>query len=180
MTEESQHPGRDGVAHGPVIDYDQLRSLVEQAVPFNRFTGVELVELADGRAKARLGLVDDLRNHVGTMHAAALFQVAEFAAASAFVGAFAVHMNKVTFVARKAEIDYSGPARGDVEAIGKLTGETAEVLREVSERGHTRTGAVGEARDPDGVVVATVRVTFDVRPLDEPLAVDLPVREGAR
>ncbi len=147
----------------PAIDFATIKAQIERAVPFNRHVGVELIEVAEGRAAARLGHADELSNHVGTMHAAALFLVGEFAAAIAFVGAFAPHMEGIRFVARQVEIDYVEAATGSVTASGRYTIPVGKVLNDIASDGRTRTHAESEVRDEAGTLVATLRVTFDVR-----------------
>ncbi|MFE3170613.1 PaaI family thioesterase [Amycolatopsis sp. NPDC059090] len=148
------------------LDYEQVRKLVDGAVPFNRHVGVLLTGVGDGWATAELDLNDEVKNHLGTMHGAALYQVAEFAAAIAFVGAFAPFMGQVFFAARKAEIDYPKAARGRVVANGRLESELPEIIAEIERRGHARARAVSSVCDVDGTVVATLRVVLGVRRVD--------------
>jgi acyl-coenzyme A thioesterase PaaI-like protein len=150
-------------ARSPAIDFAAIKAEIDRAVPFNRYVGVELIEVANGWATARLGHADELNNHVGTMHAAALFLVGEFAAAIAFVGAFAPHMGGIRFVARHVEIDYVDVAMGSVIATGRLTVPVQKILRAIDADGRTRTRAETEIRDDAGTLVATLDVTFDVR-----------------
>jgi uncharacterized protein (TIGR00369 family) len=153
-----------GLAPTLSLSFEQIKDIVGKSVPFNLHVGVELEEVGEGWCRAALDLTEEIKNHVGTMHGSALFQVAEFAAAISFVGAFAPYLGNVTFVARHATVDYPKPATGRVVATGKLIGTVDEILAAIRERGHTKAKAVGEARDADGVVVAVVEVALDVRP----------------
>ncbi len=53
--------------------YDIVRSRLSAAVPFAKSVGVDLLELGDGFAKAKLVQQPEVSNHIATMHAGALF-----------------------------------------------------------------------------------------------------------
>src|SRR3712207_7474748 len=55
-----------------------------------------VVEVAPGRGVVRLPDRDELRNHVGSQHAGALFSAGEAASGAAFVGAFAERLGELT------------------------------------------------------------------------------------
>ena len=74
------------------MDYEPMRSGLEQAIPFNRHLGLQVLEVADGRGVVLLPEGDELMNHVGSQHAGGLFSAGEAASGGAFVGAFAEHM----------------------------------------------------------------------------------------
>ncbi len=66
-------------------DLSGLAKAVTDYVPFNRHLGVRVAELTSERAVAVLPAAEEVGNHVGTVHAAAIFLVAEAAAGAAFV-----------------------------------------------------------------------------------------------
>src|SRR3954471_23443018 len=101
---------------------------MSEAVPFAKYLGVELVEVGDGVARARLVQRQDLSNHIGTMHAGALFTLAETASGAAMAGAFAEMIGSLRPVAAEAKISYLKLARGIVSCTAK-TAEPAEALR---------------------------------------------------
>ncbi|MBA3906408.1 MAG: PaaI family thioesterase, partial [Pseudonocardiales bacterium] len=76
-------------------DLEHLRSVVDTMVPFNNFVGVRITELTRDHAVAELPVRDELMNHFGTVHAGALFLVAEVAGAGAFSGAMAPRIRQV-------------------------------------------------------------------------------------
>jgi acyl-coenzyme A thioesterase PaaI-like protein len=94
---------------------------LNQAIPFNRHVGLEVVEIAPGRGVVTLPDSADLHNHVGSQHAGALFAAGEAASGGAFLGAFAEQLGSVTPLARSAEIDYKRIARGVITATGTLS-----------------------------------------------------------
>src|SRR3954452_6440742 len=91
-----------------------------QAVPFAGFLGLDITSVAAGEAVVVLPERDELKNHVGSQHAGALFTVAETASGAAFVGAFAERMGEITPLARSADINYEKIAKGPIEAAATL------------------------------------------------------------
>src|SRR3954454_24871101 len=111
-----------------MIDFDAIAQGMTQAVPFAGFLGVEVTKLSAGEATAVLPERAELKNHVGSQHAGALFTAAETASGAAFVGAFAERMGDVTPLARSAEISYEKIASGTITARARLGMPTAQAL----------------------------------------------------
>jgi len=63
-----------------MTDYDAIRELMPNLVPFVKTLGLEYLELDAGRAVLRLADDPAFHNHVGGPHAGALFTLAESAA----------------------------------------------------------------------------------------------------
>lgn len=145
------------------MDYEALRGGMEVAVPYNTHLGLQVVEIADGRAVVRLLDDERLRNHTGSQHAGALFSAGEAASGGAFVGAFAEIIADLEPLAVSADISYSAIALGPIDAIGTLA-EDGETLR-------SRLAADGSVRFAVGVklvngaadTVAEMTVQWDVR-----------------
>jgi acyl-coenzyme A thioesterase PaaI-like protein len=55
------------------MDYEAVRVGLEQAIPFNRHLGLEVLEVSDGRGVVLLPEGDNPMNHVGSQHAGGLF-----------------------------------------------------------------------------------------------------------
>src|ERR1700754_5323996 len=89
---------------------------MSQVVPFVGYLGLRIESIAAGEATVVLPDKPELRNHVGSQHAGALFTAAETASGAAFVGAFAERMGDVTPLARSAEIAYEKIANGPIQA----------------------------------------------------------------
>ena len=68
--------------------FDLLREQLGKTVPFANHVGVEIVEVGEGTATARLDEQPHTRNHIGSQHAGALFTLAEAASGGAMAGAF--------------------------------------------------------------------------------------------
>jgi acyl-coenzyme A thioesterase PaaI-like protein len=145
------------------MDYEALRAGMQAAIPYNNHVGLEYVEVADGRSAVRLPDADNLKNHVGSQHAGALFSAGEAASGGAFVGAFAERLANVTPLARSASIDYLKLARGDVVATATLGAPAADLLAQLDSAGKVEFPVAVELTDADENVVARMTVDWHVR-----------------
>ncbi len=147
----------------PNVDFDAIAKGMSMAVPFVGFLGIEILEVSPGEATALLPGRGELKNHVGSQHAGALFSVAETASGAAFVGAFAVRMGDVTPLAAAAEITYEKIANGPITAVGKLGMDAAEALATLDADGKVQFPCHVELSDEKGNRVATATVQWHVR-----------------
>ena len=145
------------------MDYDALRTALSGAVPFNGYLGLEVVEVGDGTAVVRLPDSDNLKNHVGSQHAGALFSAGEAASGGAFLGAFAEHMGGITALARSASVRYTKIASGAVDARGRLDADKDDLLSRLEADGRIEFSVEVELVDGDGNQVATMTVDWHVR-----------------
>jgi acyl-coenzyme A thioesterase PaaI-like protein len=145
------------------MDYDAVRQGLEQAIPFNRYLGLDVAEVGDGRGVVRLPDDERLHNHVGSQHAGALFSAGEAASGAAFVGAFAERMGEITPLARTAEISYLKLARGLITATGTLGEGKPELLGRLDSDGKVEFPVEVEMTDADGRTVASMTVHWHVR-----------------
>jgi acyl-coenzyme A thioesterase PaaI-like protein len=145
------------------MDYDVVRAGLEQAIPFNRHLGLEVVEVAEGRASVRLPDEERLYNHVGSQHAGGLFSAGEAASGGAFVGAFAEHLRNITPLARSASIEYLKLARGPIVATGTLSEDVPALLERLEADGRVEFPITVEFADAEGQTVATMTVNWHVR-----------------
>ena len=146
-----------------MVDFDAIAQGMTQAVPFAGFLGVEVTSLAAGEATALLPERPELKNHVGSQHAGALFTAAETASGAAFVGAFAERMGDVTPLARSAEISYEKIANGPIEAKATLGVPADEALTTLDAEGKVVFPCQIELTDAEGQRVATATVEWHVR-----------------
>jgi uncharacterized protein (TIGR00369 family) len=144
-------------------DMHALRDLVATAVPFAAYVGVEVLEVDAGRGRCRLTQVPHLGNHVGTLHAGALFTLAEAASGAAIVGLLGDRMAEVTPVARSAQIRYLKPARDTVLASAATAEPADELLRRVDADGRADTMVAVRIENEDGVLVCEMDVEWHLR-----------------
>jgi uncharacterized protein (TIGR00369 family) len=145
------------------IDYAALGDLFAAAVPFARLLGIEYDEIGPGRAVLRLRDDPAKHNHIGTLHAGALFSLAESASGVCMMAAIAERLNGVTPLAAKAEITYRQVARGDATATATIGTPVAEVLAALDEAGKVRFPVHVTVTDARGEECATVVVDWHLR-----------------
>ncbi|MFL5832697.1 MAG: DUF4442 domain-containing protein [Solirubrobacterales bacterium] len=146
-----------------MTDFDLIAKGMTQAVPFAGHLNVEITEISEGEATVLLPDLPELKNHVGSQHAGALFTAAETASGAAFVGAFAARMGDVTPLARSAEIAYEKIANGEITAKARLGVDADEALATLDAEGKVEFPCEVELSDGDGQRVATATVHWHVR-----------------
>jgi acyl-coenzyme A thioesterase PaaI-like protein len=146
-----------------MTDFDLIAKGMTQAVPFAGHLNVEITEISEGEATVLLPDLPELKNHVGSQHAGALFTAAETASGAAFVGAFAERMGDVTPLARSAEIAYEKIANGEITAKATLGVDAAEALATLDAEGKVEFPCEVVLSDGDGQRVATATVNWHVR-----------------
>jgi uncharacterized protein (TIGR00369 family) len=138
-----------------------LPEALREMVPFTRFIGVEYAEVTPERAVTRLALRPELANHVGTMHAAAQYMLAESAAGAVVAAIFADQMGHAVPLNAQAVIDYRKPAQGDLTATAALTpDEVKRVRADFTGGGKARCTIPVEIHDAAGTLATTVTVEW--------------------
>jgi acyl-coenzyme A thioesterase PaaI-like protein len=145
------------------IDFEAVRAGLEQAIPFNKHLGLEVVAVADGSGSVRLPDDPALLNHVGSQHAGGLFSAAEAASGAAFVGAFVERMGEITPLAKAAQIKYLKLAKGPIVATGTLSESKEALLERLDADGRVEFTIDVSLKDSDDVEVSTVTVDWHVR-----------------
>ncbi|HEX8123272.1 MAG TPA: DUF4442 domain-containing protein [Solirubrobacteraceae bacterium] len=145
------------------MDYDAIRAGLQAAIPYNVHLGLEVAEVAPGRGVVRLPDRAEIRNHVGSQHAGALFSAGEAASGAAFVGAFAERLGDLTPLAESAEIAYRKVAQGVITATGRLDTPAEELLAKLDDEGVVRFVVGVELTNATGDSVAEMTVRWHVR-----------------
>src|SRR5689334_14518835 len=120
-----------------MTDYDAIRDLMPELVPFVKTLRLEYLELSEGRAVLRLLDAPEFHNHVGGPHAGAIFTLAESASGAVVIGSFEDLLPTVTPLAAGAEIAYRKLAKGPVTAEARLGRPADDVRRELADTGTT-------------------------------------------
>ncbi|MBA3826155.1 MAG: YiiD C-terminal domain-containing protein [Ktedonobacterales bacterium] len=108
---------------------DMVQALLE-AVPFAKSLGIEIVAYTPNEVKLRLPLRPDLTNHMGTMHAAAQYALAETASGALNLLIFGEQLGNLLPLNRSAQIEYRRPSRGTLIAHGELGDEALQQVRD--------------------------------------------------
>jgi acyl-coenzyme A thioesterase PaaI-like protein len=94
-----------------------------------------------------------LHNHLGTMHAAAQFSLAEAASAECLQRRYGASVGEVFAVVRGVEVKYRKPATGDLLAYGRPDEATAaHLLSELADRGRTNAVILIDLKDRSGTL----------------------------
>jgi acyl-coenzyme A thioesterase PaaI-like protein len=148
-----------------MTDYDAIRDLMPELVPFVKTLRLEYLELAEGRAVLRLSDAPEFHNHVGGPHAGAIFTLAESASGAVVIGSFEDLLPTVTPLAASAEIAYTKLQKGPVTAEALLGRPAAEVRAELDETGKTVQFPVTvQMRDEDGNDTSRMTISWALRP----------------
>lgn len=159
MNTEISFAGVFAGATGDKPDYDKIREISDNLVPFGKHSGIEITEVGPDRAVAEIPAEPHLLNHLGTVHAGALFLAADIAGAAAFVGAAARKLSTVdVLVLRNGTASFRKPANGRIRAIATV--DERETRRILAGEGQ-RFDLDGKALlyDADDVLVA--KFTFE-------------------
>lgn len=94
-------------------------------VPFNKLLGISFANSSD--YLLQLDAKTEYTNHLGTVHAAALFALAEGSGAQLLLKAFPEDMiRNVIPVLRKVDVGYKKPAQGIIVSTARLKDDTIE------------------------------------------------------
>lgn len=98
-------------------------------VPFNKFLRISLAKNPD--FLLQLDAREEYTNHLGTIHAAALFTLAEGSGAQLLLKLFPEDIiDNVIPVLRKVEVSYKKPAMGIIVSTASLKDTTIELVTE--------------------------------------------------
>lgn len=145
------------------VDYAAVAAGLGQAIPYNVHLGLADTTIADGSGSVKLPDEPNLRNHVGSQHAGALFSAGEAASGAAFVGAFLEIMGEITPLAESAEIAYRKLAKGEITATATFGEDRDELKSKLDADGRVRFPIAVEMTDADGTLVAEMTVKWYVR-----------------
>lgn len=146
----------------PPVVFGMLRRRLEEVIPLNKLLGIEIVSIGDGVAEARLPFRTEVTNHIGSVHATAIFGLAEAASGAAMSGAFAPVMLSVRAVAGSAVVRFLKIARTDLIARAKIAGIAGELRTELDKAGKVVFDVVVGVQDAGGANVGELTVAWHV------------------
>jgi len=105
-------------------------------------------------------------NHVRGIHACCIATVAEFSSGLLFLSR--LNPKRYRLIMARLEIDYHYQAKGAIVATTSLSDEELKqrVLRPLAESDKVQTTLPTEVHDQQGNLVATVQVTWQIKPWD--------------
>lgn len=148
-----------------MTSFDALKAHLSAAVPFAAHVGIAIDEIGAGTATATLDQSQATSNHIATMHAGALFTLAEAASGAAMAGMFLERLAALRPVAASATIDYLKPARGSITAHARVDQSKDTLLAALDAEGKVRFGVTVRIFDAEAREVALMRVDWHVAAL---------------
>jgi acyl-coenzyme A thioesterase PaaI-like protein len=148
-----------------VPDFDAIKALMPQLVPFVATLKIEYGQLDGTTAVCVLRDEPAFHNHVGGLHAGAMFTLAETASGALVIGNFEdLIATGVTPLAATATIDYTRLAKGDVTATAVLGRPAAEIRAELAETGRTTQFPVAVTLGTADGETARMTISWALRP----------------
>ncbi len=109
------------------MDFATLVAQMPTQVPMVGTLNIEFRELGPQRVLLRLPDQPEYHNHIGGLHAGAMFTLAETATGALVLGNFGMHLARAVPLAVDASIRYRKIARGPVTAEATMA-ETADQI----------------------------------------------------
>lgn len=145
----------------PAFDFDTIRQLSTQSIPFAARAGIDLLEFERGRVKMIIPF-DGNQNHVGMMYAGALFTLAEIPGGALFMSAF--DMSKYYPIVTEMKIKFLKPAMTDITVEVSLSDADIErITQEVEAQGKSVFYLETELKNTQGDIVAVTTGTYQAR-----------------
>ncbi len=144
--------------------YDMIKAHLGQAVPYAAHTGVELVEISDGVATARLEQRRETENHIEGQHAGAMFTLGEAASGAAVAGALAPVILDMRPVAANAQISYLKFAKGRLTATARTSQQGGALMDAIKADGKVAFDVMVDIRDASDETVVEMKVNWYVSP----------------
>ncbi len=140
---------------------DDIRRLVETAIPFVSRSGLRVLEMRPGYVKLRMPFEGN-QNHVGTMYAGALFTLGEIPGGALCYCTF--DPRKYFPLAKEITIRYRKPVTTDaVIEMGLTAEEVARIQRDLDANGKADFVVEADIVDASGEPAASIRGLYQIR-----------------
>ena len=142
--------------------YDMIKAQLGTVVPFQNHVGVTLLEVGDGVASAELTQRDEVSNHIGSMHAGAMFTLGEAASGAAMAGALAPVILQMRPVAAMGSIAFKKIAKGTLTAHAKTSRPGAALMQAIKDDGKVAFDVGIDIRDAADETVVEMTINWYV------------------
>jgi len=152
-------------ASRPTVEAE-IETLLHRVCPLYAHAGLTVEQAHDGRYRCRLPMTAANSNHLGTIHAALQWALAEVLGGLAVLTIFPPERFARLYAAvSAAEVQFIRPARGALIAEAQLAAAEQHRVRAAVDAGaEGRFSLDSEVRLDDGGVVARLRGDYVVRP----------------
>jgi uncharacterized protein (TIGR00369 family) len=142
--------------------YELITRGFGSAVPFAAHARIEVVEVGAGLGIARLQEAPEVHNHIGSVHAGALFTLGETASAVAMLGVFAEQISLIRPVTVDVTISYLKIARGRLVATARTTLPAKRLQDELAAQGRVTLDLTVDIANDRGGIVAQMKAKWTV------------------
>ncbi len=145
------------------MDFEQVKAAFPTTVPMVGTLGIEFEDLAEQRCVMRMRDQAEYHNHVGGLHAGAMFTLAESASGALVFAAFGDRFADATPLAVEATIRYLKLAKGDVRAAATMAKTPAEILAVLDGGQRPEFTVEIELTTDDGTVTGAMSVLWTLK-----------------
>lgn len=150
------------------MGYEQIAESMPVAVPMVGTLSIRFDELTRQRAVLTLPDQREYHNHVGGLHAGAMFTLAETASGAIVLGNFGHRMGDATPLAVESTIRYRRLAMGDITATAVMDRDPNDVIAELDAGQRPEFTIVVTLSDADGTVTGEMTILWTLRPNRKP------------
>ncbi|WP_321831376.1 PaaI family thioesterase [Thalassovita sp.] len=136
-----------------------------KTVPFAEHVGVALTQANATGGAGSLDQRREIENHIKSVHAGALFTLAETTAAGELTALLFNKITKLIIVVSSAEVAFMKKARGKIEAVSEVRATLDEVNASLENSGTAEFDAKVNLTDEDDDTVAEITFRFHARNL---------------
>jgi uncharacterized protein (TIGR00369 family) len=145
-----------------MADFSFLKTYIEEQFPFTHKCGIKVVEIGEGRSVVALPPDDTNMNHLGSVHAGALFTLAE--TTSGVCVASAVDFTRLVPIVKEGRCKYKKLARGVITGSAEWPeAARAPVIAEAEREGKANFTLRFELKNEAGELVAECEFTNQIR-----------------
>jgi acyl-coenzyme A thioesterase PaaI-like protein len=144
-----------------------LNLLLGRLIPFNRPHGIRIRHLAEDRVEITAPYRRRNLNHLRGIHACCIATVAEFSSGLLFLSR--LNPNRFRLIMAGIEVEYHYQAKGPIVATTCLNDVElkSRVLLPLAAADRVLTTLSTEVHDPAGNLVATARITWQIKAWDK-------------
>lgn len=145
------------------LDYELVMNEMPKQVPMVGTLSIEYLELGPGHALLRMPDQRDYHNHIGGIHAGAMFTLAETASGAIVLAEFGDRFNEYVPLAVTATIRYLKVALGSLTAEATMDTTPAEVIAQLEAGVRPEFNVVVAIRDEDGTQTGEMTIVWTLK-----------------
>lgn len=145
------------------LDYEIVMKEMPTQVPMVGTLNIEYLELGPGHALLRMPDQPDYHNHIGGIHAGAMFTLAETASGAIVLAEFGDRFNEYVPLAVTATIRYLKVALGPLTAEATMDTTPAEVIAQMEAGVRPEFNVVVAIRDEGGTQTGEMTIVWTLK-----------------